>query len=124
MAKYVIVIVASLIGGWLLLDGTRALVTGSYTTPNSGAYAGQLGPWAKVVTSVGLDPAGLVLKLMHIVLGISWLVFGFLAFRGVSFAGLPLLSTAILSLWYLPFGTVAGVVVAISLLLPSMRFAA
>ena len=53
MVKYVIVIIALLVGSWLLTDGARALATGSYTTPSSGAYAGQFGPWSKVVASVG-----------------------------------------------------------------------
>ncbi len=123
MIKYIIFIVALLIGGWLLFDGAKALATGSYTTPSSGAYAGQLGPWSKVVASVGLSPTGLTVKLTHIILGISWLIFGFLVFRGVHFAWWSLLSTALLSLWYLPFGTVAGVAVVVLLLLPSMRSA-
>ncbi len=121
MAKYIIVIVALLIGCWLLLDGARALIAGSYTTPSSGAYAGQLGPWSKIIICVGLNPAGLAVKLVHIVLGSCWLAFGLLVFRGASFAWWPLFLTALLSLWYLPFGTIAGVVVAATLLLPSMR---
>lgn len=124
MVECVIVIIALLIGGWLLLDGARALATGSYTTPSSGTYAGQLGPWSKVAASVGLSPNGLMLKLTHIILGASWLIFGFLSFRGVPFAWWPLLLTAMLSLWYLPFGTVAGALVGFLLLLPAVRSAA
>lgn len=123
MARYVIVVVALIVGGWMFFDGARALVTGSYTTPGSGAYAGQLGPWARLVESAGLDPRGLALKLAHVILGASWLAFGLLVFRGVSFAWWFLLATAILSLWYLPFGTIAGAVVVVALLLPSIRSA-
>jgi hypothetical protein len=120
MIRYAILLVAVIIGGWLLFDGTRAMATGSYTTPRSGAHAGQLGPWAKVVRSVGLQPTGPTLKLIHVVLGGSWLLFGVLVFRGASSAWWPLLVTALLSLWYLPFGTIAGVVV-VGLLLYNER---
>lgn len=123
MAKYFIVVVALIIGGWLVFDGVRALVTGSYTMPSVGAYAGQLGPWSRVVASAGLSPTGLAVKCAHVVLGAGWLVFGFLVFRGASLAWWPLLVTAILSLWYLSLGTIAGMAVVIALLLPSMRSA-
>lgn len=121
MVKYAIFLVALVIGSWLTFDGTRALFSGSYTTPSSGAYAGQLGPWSEIVSSVGLSPTGIFLKFAHVVLGTSWLVFGFFLLRGASFAWWSLLLTAVLSLWYLPFGTIAGLVVAGLLLLPSVR---
>lgn len=120
MIRYTVVSVAVLVGGWMLLDGIRALITGSYTTPKTGEYAGRLGPWYRVVAAVGLEPFGLAIKLAHVVLGVSWLAFGWAAFIGASFAWWPLLLTALFSLWYLPFGTIAGVVVVIALLLPSM----
>lgn len=104
--------------------GARAPATGSYTTPSSGADAGQLGPWSKLVANAGLRPNGLMLKLTPIILGASWLLFGFLWFRGVSFAWWPLLLTTMLSLWFLPFGTIAGAVVGLLLLLPAVRPAA
>lgn len=65
-----------------------------------------------------------MLKLTPIILGASWLLFGFLWFRGVSFAWWPLLLTTMLSLWFLPFGTIAGAVVGLLLLLPAVRPAA
>jgi hypothetical protein len=34
----------------------RKLVTGSYTVPAIGAHAGQLGPWAKLVSAIGIEP--------------------------------------------------------------------
>lgn len=121
MLRYSIICIALIIGGWLLFDGFRALVTGSYTTPNSGNYAGQLGPWSWLVAKAGLDPTGLIVKLAHVVLGLSWIVCGLLLYRSVSLAWWPLFVTAILSLWYLPFGTIAGLTVAGLLLLPLLR---
>lgn len=121
MLRYSIICVALIIGAWLLFDGLRALVAGSYTTPSSGEYAGQLGPWSWLVAKAGLNPTGLVIKLAHVVLGLSWIISGLLIFRSVSLAWWPLFLTALLSLWYLPFGTIAGLIVAGVLLLPSMR---
>jgi hypothetical protein len=42
-------------------DGSRALIVGDYVTPKSGAYAGQLGPWAKLVAAVGIEPRSTVM---------------------------------------------------------------
>ncbi len=33
----------------MVVDGSRALVKGEYITPKSGSFAGNLGPWAKLV---------------------------------------------------------------------------
>ena len=61
-------------GGWLAFDGGRALVVGDYVTSRSGQYAGQLGPWAKVVSTVGIEPRSTLMKSIHLVLGTGWLV--------------------------------------------------
>ncbi len=95
----------------MLYDGLHAFVTGNYTTPRSGEYAGQLGPWAGLVASVGLPPTGLVMKSLHVGLGASWLVSAYVLMRSSGVRTGPLLLTAVLSLWYLPFGTLAGVLV-------------
>lgn len=121
IARGAILLISLVIGGWLLFDGLRAFVAGSYTTPGSGEHAGQLGPWAGIVSAVGLDPEGFVLRSVHVALGTGWLAAGILLFRGIQSARRPLLLTALLSLWYLPFGTIAGVTVAALLLLPSVR---
>lgn len=42
--------------GWMAFDGMRALLVGDYVTPRSGPYAGQLGPWARLVSAVGIEP--------------------------------------------------------------------
>jgi len=36
---------AAVEAGWMLFDGSRALIVGDYVTAKSGPYAGQLGPW-------------------------------------------------------------------------------
>ena len=97
------------LGGWLTFDGTRAFVVGDYVTPSSGEYAGQLGPWTLLVSAAGLDPRSGVVKGAHVGLGLLWLgtVVAFAA-RWPRARWLAVVC-AILSLWYLPMGTVIGV---------------
>jgi hypothetical protein len=123
MIKYFLLLVSTIIGAWLLYDGTLALITGSYTTPTSGAYAGQLGPWSQILIAIGINPLSVPIKLLHILLGASWLLFGLLFMSKPSFARAPLLATAVLSLWYAPFGTAIGLLVALTLLYSQRRVA-
>lgn len=53
---WIVVVLAAVNAGWMLFDGSRALVVGDYVTPSTGEYARQLGPWATLVEAVGLDP--------------------------------------------------------------------
>lgn len=53
-------------GSWLLFDGTTAIFTGSFTTPDTGPYQGQPGPWANIVGMVGIEPSGTFIMLVHI----------------------------------------------------------
>lgn len=50
--------ISTTIGGWLKFDGSKALLTGSFTTLESGPYQGQPGLWAHVVELIGIEPAG------------------------------------------------------------------
>ena len=118
---WLVVVLALLLGGWLTFDGCRALVIGDYVTPRSGAYAGQLGPWAKLVSAVGLDPRSTGVKATHVLLGIAWLV-GATAFAiRAPWAWTGLMACAVLSLWYLPFGTLIAVVQIVLLFTPALR---
>jgi hypothetical protein len=97
---------AFLLGGWLTFDGSRALIKGDYTTPGAGPHAGQLGPWAKVVSCVGLNPRGALMKSIHVGLGVLWLI-GAIAYAiKPDFGRMLLLGLSVCTLWYLPFGTV------------------
>lgn len=116
-----IVLLALLTGGWLAFDGAHALVTGDYVTPSSGRFAGQLGPWSRLVAVAGLEPRSTLMKLVHLGLGIAWLaaIVGFaLRRRG---AWTAMLACAVLGLWYLPFGTLLSVIQIVLLLLPATR---
>jgi hypothetical protein len=117
----VVLCLAILLGGWLAFDGARALIVGDYVTPESGEYAGRLGPWAGVVSAVGLEPRSTGVKVIHLVLGLAWLVAALCYAYGVRGARDGLLACAVLSLWYLPFGTILGVLLIVLLWLPSLR---
>ena len=119
--RYALMLIAVVMGGWMLYDGIHAFVTGNYTTPGSGDYAGKLGPWAGLVAAVGLQPTGLIMKSLHVLLGASWLVSGYLLMRSSGARTGPLLLTAVLSLWYLPFGTLAGALVLALVGIPAWK---
>ena len=121
ITKLCIAIVALLIGGWFTLDGTRALRTGNYFTPRSGPGAGQLGPWSKVVASAGIDPQSRFMKSAHVVLGVCWLLSLAAFLMGLRPGWYALAGCATLSLWYLPIGTLLGIIELVLLMLPQVR---
>ncbi len=103
-----LVLIALATGGWMLADGLRVLRTGRYFGP------GTPGPWRHVPQAMGIDP--LALGPVFVTLGALWLVLAAL----VTTALLParvLALPAVLSLWYLPVGTLlsVGVLVILSL---------
>lgn len=118
---WVVVLLALVEAGWLAFDGSRALVMGDYVTPASGEYAGQLGPWAQVVSAVGIEPRSTLMKSIHLGLGAAWLpvIGAFILRRSWAWWGMLLCAAA--TLWYLPFGTLLSVVQIVLLLLPPLR---
>ena len=106
--------------GWMLFDGTRALIIGDYVTPQTGEYAGQLGPWSNLVQAVGIEPRSILMKLIFVTQGLGslTLVTGYIFHK--SWAKNALLIVALLGLWYLPIGTLINLL-ALSLLLLTRR---
>jgi hypothetical protein len=103
-------------GAWMTFDGTRALTVGDYVTPSSGAHAGQLGPWNYVVRAVGIPPRSTAIKVIFVVYGLSWLIIA-LGFAFRSAWALPaMLIAAVATLWYLPVGTIFGIVQLVGLI--------
>ena len=118
---WLVLVLALTEGGWLAFDGGRALVVGDYVTPKSGQYAGQLGPWAKVVSAVGIEPRSTLMKSIHLVLGVVWLAVMVCFALGLEWAWSGMLVCAVLGLWYLPFGTLLSIIQIVLLLLPPLR---
>lgn len=111
-------------GGWLAFDGGHALITGDYVTPSTGPYAGQLGPWSKLVSAVGIDPRSTLMKSIHLTLGLAWLLMMVCFALRLPFAWYGMLACAIAALWYLPFGTLLSMIQITLLLLAPLRTAA
>ena len=107
--RLVAVALASILGGWLVFDGLRALIVGDYLTPRSGSYAGRLGPWAQVLTAVGIDPRSPIIKGAHVVLGAAWLALADAIAVQSAWPRFSVLICAIATVWYLPFGTVVAI---------------
>ncbi len=118
---WVVLVLAFVEGSWLAFDGGRALVMGDYVTPKSGKYAGQLGPWARVVSAVGIEPRSMLMKSIHLALGSAWLIVMVCFALRLPWAWWRMLVCAVLGLWYLPFGTILSLAQVALLLLPAVR---
>ena len=100
----------------MAFDGGRALIVGDYVTPRTGQYAGQLGPWSRLVQAVGLQSRGTLMKSIFLVYGVGWLLVGAAYLAGLSWSWWGMLLLAIGALWYLPFGTLLSVIQIVLLL--------
>ena len=120
--NWVVVAVLAIVGGFMTFDGIRALTLGDYLTPSKGEYAGQLGPWSRLVEAVGVDPRSTGMKVAFAVIGNIHLLAAVMVVTGVSpAAGWLALRAAVLGLWYLPFGTVGSVIVLILVTTTALR---
>lgn len=119
--EWTLVCFALLEGGWFLFDGLHAMFTGDYVTPQSGQYAGQLGPWSTLWLGIGVDPRSFFVQSVHVALGAVWMVSLVAFLFGSSWAWTAMLVCAIAGLWYLPFGTIFGVLQIALLLLSASR---
>lgn len=108
--KWLVIILASLNFGYMVFDGGRALTKGDYIRPTSGEYAGQLGPWNKLVESIGIDPESTLMKVIFVVWGLLGLVVtvGYALNLGWGWKGMIILN--ICSLWYLWMGTGSSII--------------
>ena len=112
---WVIIILVGFTAGWMLFDGSRALITGDYVTPKSGEYAEQLGPWSNLVRAVGIEPRSTLMKLIFVGYGLSALIVVVCFALGVTWAHLALMVVCILGLWFLPIGTITNLIALILL---------
>lgn len=101
MAFWSINLLAAVQGLWMVFDGIHLLRHGNYFGPETP------GPWAALVARAGFDPFGI--GPVFLALGALWLaaMLGHLAAAWTA----PLVVMAVLSLWYLPVGTVISAAV-------------
>ena len=117
---WAIVILVAFTAGWMLFDGSRALIAGDYTTPSSGEYAGQLGPWSNFVKAVGIEPRSTLMKSIFVGYGLAALVVLACFVFGLSWARMALIIVCVLGLWFLPIGTITNLI-ALTLLFIGRR---
>lgn len=104
--KLVLIFLCLSVGGFILLDGTRNLLTGTY-------FGAGLGPWSALVRAAGFDPRhfGAVFAL----LGLAW----FAATAGLltrrTWARPAASAVGVLTLWYIPVGTVLALVYLVAI---------
>jgi len=84
-------------GGYMIFDGMHRLLAGSY-------FGGRLGPWAALVSAVGISPGSMAP--VFVVLGALWLVAGVAFFCRARWSTGLLIAVSVVSLAYLVFGTV------------------
>lgn len=119
--KWLVAVLAFAVAGWMAFDGSRALIVGDYVTPESGRYAGQLGPWSNVVAAVGIDPRSTLMKWIFAVYGVTWITVIVAFVLDAEWARAAMVIAAAGALWYLPFGALLGIVQLAILLWPSSR---
>ncbi|MCB9848637.1 MAG: hypothetical protein H6814_09515 [Phycisphaeraceae bacterium] len=108
--RWITLALALFVGGYFIADGARALIKGDYFTPNSGRFAGEVGPWSHAVKAVGIEPRSTLMKVIFVTYGSVWLVVMIAFAIGAGWAWWGMLACAVGSLWYLPFGTLLGIV--------------
>ncbi len=113
----VIAVLALFEAGYMALDGIRAMIVGDYITPGSGRFAGQVAPWSALVSAIGIPPRSTLMKGIFAAYGLAWLVVILAYAGGARWAWRAMVLAAILSLWYLPLGTVISLLLLGLLLL-------
>lgn len=103
-----------LIGWWMVYDGLHGRVFGDYVR-----ISGQLGPWAALVSAVGVDPVGL--SWFFIVWGSAFLATSFGLYFRQRWAHTVGLVASGLGLLYLGFGLPVALLCLVVLLLKPTR---
>lgn len=106
--KILITILSLLNGAYMLLDGTYVILKGKYIGPP------KPGPWANLFYKLNVD----VFKLgpLFIVFGLLWLAFLFGLWTNQSWMYIFGLAISVLTLWYLPIGTIVSLTILVLLL--------
>jgi hypothetical protein len=105
--KILITILGILNGGYMLLDGIFVMIKGKYIGPE------KPGPWANLFYKLNVD----VFKLgpVFIVFGLLWLIWLYGLWTNQNWAYTFGLIISILTLWYLPVGTLFSIIIFVVL---------
>lgn len=111
--KIVITIAGFLLGGFMLLDGIYVLLKGKYIGPE------KPGPWANLFYQLNID----VFRLgpLFIAFGLVWLVWLYMLWTHPASAYVFGIVLSILTLWYLPVGTLLSVIILLTLIFAKQK---
>jgi hypothetical protein len=106
--KLLISILGCINGLYMLVDGIFVMAKGKYIGPE------KPGPWANLFYKLGVD----VFKLgpLFILFGLAWLCWIISFWSGQSVSWLFGIMISVLTLWYLPVGTLFSLVILITLI--------
>ena len=106
--KILITILGFLNGGYMLLDGIFVLIKDKYIGPE------KPGPWANLFYKLNID----VFKLgpVFIVFGLLWLIWLYGLWTNQNWVYTFGLVISILTLWYLPVGTLFSIIILLALI--------
>ena len=111
--KVVLLILGFLNGGYMLLDGLYVMIKGKYIGPE------KPGPWAELFYKFDMN----VFKLgpVFIAFGLLWLtwLYGFWTSQSWAYAFGIVIS--IMTLWYLPVGTIFSLIILIVLIFAKQK---
>jgi len=106
--RILLIILSLLNGGFMLTDGIHVLLKGKYIGPP------KPGPWAMLFEKLNID----VFKLgpLFVLFGLAWLLFLFSLLTRQQWSYSLGIAVSLLTLWYLPVGTLIALIVLVLLL--------
>jgi len=107
--KILITILGLLNGGYMLIDGIYVMMKGKYIGPE------KPGPWSYIFEKLDIN----VFKLgpLFIAFGVLWLIWLYSLWTNQSWSYLFGIIISILTLWYLPVGTIFSLIILFTLIL-------
>lgn len=112
--KTILSILAFLNGSFMLLDGIYVMVTGKYIGPE------KPGPWANLFYKFNIN----VFKLgpLFVFFGLLWLIWCYSVLTHQNWSYIWGLVVSVITLWYLPVGTLISLIIIIILLTAKNKF--
>jgi hypothetical protein len=105
--KVLITILGLLNGGYMLIDGIYVMIKGKYIGPP------KPGPWSNLFEKLNID----IFKLgpLFIAFGILWLIWLYSVWTNQSWSYIFGIGISIMTLWYLPVGSIFSFIILIIL---------